>query len=148
MENSLTVRHYVPEQDLSILSHMLTEIEAIDHDGEDTSEEYLRSMNKWTNFDPDRNIWVAELKGKFVGYGQAHPIDDNLCSIYVVVHPAHRRKGLGSHLLELVLTRARQAGSNQILVYANGHNTASNAFLKHHEFELAGTLGVMGTPAN
>jgi mycothiol synthase len=148
MSDFFTIRHYVPEQDLTALSRMLTEIESIDCDGEDTSEEYLHSMSKWTNFDPVRNVWLAESCGKFVGYGQAHPIDDGICSIYVVVHPTQRRKGLGSQLLELVLTRAREAGSKEILVYANAHNTASNVFLKHHGFEVAGTSGVMIAPAN
>ena len=48
MKDSFTIRHYVPEQDLSALSRMLTEIESIDRDGEDTSEDYVRSMNEWT----------------------------------------------------------------------------------------------------
>ncbi len=34
------IRHYVPETDLSPLARMLTEIELIDRDGEETSEEY------------------------------------------------------------------------------------------------------------
>ena len=36
MENSFTIRHYVPEADLSPVARMLTEIEAIDRDGEDS----------------------------------------------------------------------------------------------------------------
>ena len=98
MEHSFTIRHYVLEQDVSALSRMLTEIESIDRDGEETSEEYLRSMTEWPNFDPDQNVWIAESNDKFVGYGQALPKDDRACSIYVVVHPTHRRKGLGSKM--------------------------------------------------
>jgi mycothiol synthase len=148
MENPFLIRHYVPEQDLSSLSQMLTEIESIDHDGEETSEEYLRSMNEWTNFDPDQNVWVSELDGKFVGYGQVLPKNDSISSIYVVVHPSQRRKGLGSRLLELVLTRAREANSKAVLAYTNGRNTASIDFLDHHGFDAAGTSGVMTAPAS
>ena len=143
MENSYTIRHYVPEQDLSALSRMLTEIESIDHDGEDTSEEYLRSMNEWSNFDPDQNVWVAESDGELVAYGQVVPRPQSHCSLYVVVHPAHRRKGLGSELLALARSRVSETDSKAILVSANAQNYASDLFLKHHDFEVAGTSGVM-----
>jgi mycothiol synthase len=143
MENSFAIRHYVPEQDLAALSRMLTEIESIDHDGEDTSEEYLRSMNEWSNFDPDLNVWVVESNGSLVGYGQVLPGAQGHSSIYVVVHPTYRRKGLGSKLLALALSRASETDSKSILVYANTHNSASNLFLKQHDFDVAGTSGVM-----
>lgn len=142
------IRHYNPEADLSILSRMLTEIELIDHDGEETSEEFLRSMIDWQNFDPDQNVWVAESDRNFVGYGQVLPRSDNPSTIYVVVHPNHRRKGLGSRLLALALSRINATHSRNIFIYAAGHNEASNAFLKHHKFEIAGTSGVMVVPLN
>ncbi len=142
------IRHYNLESDLSSLARMLTEIESIDRDGEDTSEEFLRSMLEWQNFDPDQNVWVAEADGNFVGYGQALPRSDNPSTIYVVTHPNHRRKGLGSQLLALALSRINATHSKNILIYAAGHNAASNAFLKHHGFEVAGTSGVMVAPLN
>ena len=144
--SEFVIRHYLPETDLASLSRMLTEIESIDHDGEETSEEYLRSMLEWPNFDPDQNVWVAELDGKFVGYGQVLPRSDSPSTIYVVVHPTRRRKGLGNNLLALVFSRAQQAESKKIHIYANGHNAATNAFLKHHGFEVVGTSGVMLAP--
>lgn len=148
MEDSYTIRHYIPEKDMSSLSQMLTEIESIDRDGEETSEEFLRSMTEWPNLDPDQNVWVAETNGNFVGYGQVLPRSDNPCSIYVVIHPTQRRKGLGSRLLALALSRAHETDSKTILVYANGHNRASEAFLKQHGFEVAGTSGSMVAPVS
>ncbi len=141
MENSFTIRHYVPEKDLSELSRLMTEIELIDRDGEDTSEEYLRASLAWPNYRPAQDVWVAELEGKLIGYGVALEQPSQRCTIYVVVHPSQRRKGLGSQLLELTLTRAREVGSKNILVYANEHNSASNLFLKHHKFEQVGSSG-------
>lgn len=146
MENSFSIRHYVPETDLSPLARLLTDIESIDRDGEDTSEEYLRAMVEWPNFDPNQNVWVAELNGNLVGYGQILPRPESHSSIYVVVQPSQRRKGLGSMLLSLALTRARETKSKTILVYATAHNVGSNAFLVHHGFEAAGTSGVMVVP--
>ena len=142
--SDFTIRHYIPETDLVSLSRMLTEIESVDRDGEETSEEFLRSMKGWPNFDPDQNVWIAEQDGNFVGYGQVLPRTENASSMYVVVRPRQRRQGLGSQLLALVLSRLDvNLHNKRILIYANGHNAASLAFLKHHGFEVAGTSGVM-----
>jgi mycothiol synthase len=146
MEAGFTIRHYVPEQDLSSLSQMLTETESIDRDGEDTSEEYLRSMKEWPNFDPDKNVWIAELNGKFVGYGQILPRPASYTAMYVMVHPSQRRKGLGTTLLSLALDRARETTCDKILIYAVGQNVGSNTFLLHHGFEVIGKSGVMVAP--
>ncbi len=104
MENTFTIRHYVPEQDLSELSHLLTEIESLDRDGEDTSEEYLRASLAWPNYRPAQDVWVAEAEGKLIGYGVAFEQPSQQCTLYVVVHPSQRRKGVGSQLLDLTLS--------------------------------------------
>jgi GNAT superfamily N-acetyltransferase len=53
---------------------------------------------------------------------------------------------VGSELLKLVLFRAHETESKKILVDANTKNIASNIFLKHHGFEVAGTSGLMVAP--
>ncbi len=143
MENPFTIRPYVPETDLSHLALLLGEIESIDHDGEDASEEYLRDALTWPNYRPSLDSWVAELDGKIVGYASAleQPAQD--CAMYVVVHPSQRRKSLGSQLLEVALTRAREFGSRKILIYANERNEASRRFLEHHQFQQVGSSGAM-----
>src|SRR5919109_3216952 len=143
MENSFTIRHYVPEQDLSALSRLLTEIESIERDGEDTSEEYLRASLAWPNYRPSQDVWVAESKGKLIGYAVALEQPSQNCTIYVVVHPSYRRKGLGSQMLALTLNRARELGSTKVLVYANERNRPSNLFLTHHDFLHVGSAGAM-----
>ena len=148
MENTFTIRHYVPEKDLSPLSRLLTEIESIDRDGEDTSEEYLRAMLEWKNYRPDQDVWVAEEEGVLVGYAAAFEQPSQRCTLYVVVHPSQRRQGLGSQLLELTLARAREVGSKTILIYANAHNSASDSFLKHHGFIPVGSSGAMSAPTS
>src|SRR5678816_3195480 len=103
MPEPFVIRHYVPEKDLSELARLLTEIESMDCDGEDTSEEYLRASLAWPNYRPAQDVWVAELEGKLVGYGVALERPSQQCTIYVVVHSSQRRKGLGSQLLEQAL---------------------------------------------
>ena len=139
----MVIRHYVPDKDLHSLSLMLTEIESIDQDGEDTSEEYLLASLQWPNYRPDQDVWVAEADAKLVGYGVALEQPSQRCTLYVVVHPSQRHNGLGSQLLDLALTRARELGSKTILIYANEHNSASNLFLKHHGFGSVGSSGTM-----
>src|SRR3972149_90062 len=110
------IRHYVPEKDLSALSRLLTEIESIDRDGEETSEEFLRSMVEWPNFDPEHNVWVAELDGNFVGYGQVLPRTDSPSTIYTAGHPNQRGQGLGSQLHSWALSRLDASKHKKILI--------------------------------
>ena len=146
--STYSIRHYNPQTDLSNLSRLLTEIESIDRDGEDTSEEYLRASLTWLNYRPEKDVWVAESDGKLVGYGVAFEQPSQRCTLYVVVHPSIRRTGLGSQLLELTLARAREVDSRDLLIYANEHNNASNAFLKKHGFVPVGSSGAMKAPAS
>lgn len=141
MSDPFVVRHYVPEEDLSELSQLLTEIEAIDCDGEDTSEEALRAALSWPNYHPAQGVWVAEAAGKLVGYGVALERPAQECTIYVVVHPSQRRKGLGTELLALALNRARELGAKKIIAYANERNKGSDAFLNHQGFRRVGSSG-------
>jgi len=141
MENTFKIRHYAPETDLSPLARMLTETESIDCDGEDASEEYLRNSLTWPNYHPTQDAWVAETDGKLVGYGVALEQPSKQCTVYVVVHPSQRRKGLGSQLLELTLNRAHEVGSKAVLIYANENNNASQVFLEKHGFVPVGSSG-------
>ena len=148
MFTSFSIRHYIPEKDLHSLHLMLTGIESIDRDGEDTSEEYLLASLQWTNYRPAQDVWVAEADGKLVGYGVAFEQPSGQCTIYLVVHPDYRKQGLGSQLLELTLNRAYEVGSKYILVYANEHNAGSNVFLKKRGFQKVGSSGSLKAPAS
>ena len=142
------IRHYNPESDLSPLARMMTETESVDRDGEDTSEEYLRRALEWPNYRPAQDVWVAEADGKLVGYGVAFEQPSQQCTLYLVVHPSQRRKGLGSQLLDLVLGRAREFSSTTLLIYSSEHNKVSRSFLGHRGFRVVGTSGGMIAPAN
>ena len=146
--SDFVIRHYFPETDLIPLARMLTEIESIDRDGEETSEEYLRRALTWPNYRPADDVWVAEAGGKLVGYGVAFEQPSQECSLYLVVHPSQRRKGLGHQLLDLVLGCAGEFGSKTLLIYANERNKVSRSFLDHRSFVAVGTSGVMMAPAD
>ncbi len=140
------IRLYVPETDLSPLSRMLTEVEAHDRDGDDPSEEFLRRALEWPNYHPAEGVWVAEQDGALVGYAVTLEQPSRRNTVYVAVHPAARRNGLGSRLLDLALGRAGEVGSTTILVYANEHNAASRAFVASRGFAPVGTSGILLAP--
>ena len=146
--SDFAIRHYDPEKDLVLLSKMLTEIETIDRDGEETSEAYLRGMLEWKNFRPTQDAWIAEIDGRFIGYAAAIEQPSHRCTLYAVVHPSQRRMRLGSQLLELTITRARENQLHNLMIYANEYNEASNLFLKRHQFQRVGSSGAMQAPAD
>lgn len=145
--NPFQLRHYNPESDLTRLSGLLGEIEAVDRDGEDTSETGLRRMLEWPNYHPQQDAWVLEVDGKLQGYAMALAQPAQRCTIYVAVHPDLRRTGFGKMLLGAVLQRAKEMDAKNVLVYANGHNLAANTFVTRHGFVLVGCSGVMRTAA-
>jgi mycothiol synthase len=137
------IRHYEPKKDLVPLSKLLTEIEALDQDGEHTSEEALRTALKWPNYRPSQDVWVADLDGQLVGYAVSLEQPSQRSTVYAVVHPAHRRKGLGTQFLNLITARAGQLDSKNMLIYANERNAGSIQFLSRHHIQRVGSSGVM-----
>ena len=69
--------------------------------------------------EPVAGIWLARQQGRVVGYGEAHfPARENTRTAHLdaVVHPDHRRRGIGRRLHEAILAEARPAG--RPIVYA------------------------------
>jgi len=134
----LLLRQFRPDTDLLQLVHLLTEVEAADRDGEDTSESAQRAWMNGPNHDLRQDRWVIESPDQpddLIGYGAIYTPTRERAAIYVAIHSAWRRRGLGSALLERVLNRARESGRSHASVYANEHNAAANAFLNHHHFQ-------------
>lgn len=122
------MRQFRPDTDLLPLVRLLTEVEAADRDGEDTSESAQRAWMNGPNHDPRQDRWVIESPDQpdgLIGYGAIYTPTSERAAIYVAVHPAWRRRGLGSALLECVLNRARESGRSYASVYANEHNAAA-----------------------
>jgi ribosomal protein S18 acetylase RimI-like enzyme len=58
--------------------------------------------------------------------------------VLLAVHPAHRRKGVGSALLSWLEATTRVAGMNLIRLEARTQNSEAIAFYHRHGFEELG----------
>ena len=135
---------------------LLSEVEASDRDGEDTSERTQRTYLTLPHHDPARDRWVVEAPNdpdRLIGYGStwARTVwSDSFerAESYLAVHPAWRDKGLGSRLLKAIIGRARELGASHVVIHTNERNRASNTFLQRRGFQPAGSYWLFRTPAN
>ncbi len=82
-----------------------------------------------------RKIWVAEADGRIVGWGEAEfdwatEVED-AGGVWVIVHPDHRRRGLGSALFEQGAAHLRSHGARELRSWAD---TESAPFLERRGF--------------
>jgi len=93
------------------------------------------TLHGWDGEAPRR--YVARQDGAVLGHGSLWLSEwDNtdLAWLDVVVHPEHRRRGVGSTVLAALVERAREAGRNKVGI--DGWDSASTyAFAAAHGFE-------------
>ncbi len=144
-----TIRPYEPDEDLPRLHQLLTAVETHDQDGEDASEEALRRQLTWTNYDPRLDSWVVDnpnQSGDLIGYASVSGRAGTRCTGYAAVHPAWRRQGLGSRLLDQALERGQTTGADHFIVYANAQNDGAVTFLRQRGYEPVGASWILGAP--
>ncbi len=89
---------------------------------------------------PSRPIWVLEEPAggvcAWLSFDSFYPraAYDGTAMIALYVSPAHRRLGLGRHLLQAALTRAPGLGLHTLLGYIFGHNEPSLRLFEAHGF--------------
>ena len=82
-----------------------------------------------------RKIWVAEHRGRIVGWGEAEfdwatEVED-AAGVWVIVHPDHRRRGLGSALFEQGVQHLASHGARELRSWADSE---SAPFLERRGF--------------
>ncbi len=143
-------RRFRREADLLPLVRLLTAVEAVDHDGEDTSEASQRAWLNGPNHDPEQDRFVVERPnsaGELIGYAAVYAPIRERAAAYVAVHPEWREHGLGSQLLGCTLGRSRELGKQHVSIYANDHNGPANQFLAHRDFEYVSASWLLHLPA-
>ena len=88
---------------------------------------------EWDEFDAvSRHVLATSDDGRVVGTGRLLP-DGHIGRMAVL--PEWRRCGVGSALLTELLTMAREAGHDSVLLHAQAH---AASFYAHHGFEPEG----------
>jgi mycothiol synthase len=97
--------------DVGAVNALLAAAEAVDRTEEHYSVEDVVEELENAMIDPSKDWLLAEAGGEVVAQSRLMPRapDDGAISVGVdgVVHPAHRRRGLGSQLVPLLVQRAR-----------------------------------------
>lgn len=114
----------------------------------DTTEASLRSFTRLGFNRGARDFCVAREGGVVVAFLASTLLTDvqpPLRHFRIAVHPAHRRRGLGTRLLALV---REQAGPPGTLLQCNTQSswTAANAFLSRFAFSIASVELLMRRP--
>jgi mycothiol synthase len=121
------------QQDLAALVELLGEVERADSTGDSITEDALREQLTWSGQDPAPNNWVATATGSAlsVGFGmiQKTAIDPN-ADVYIAVHPAWRRQGIGAQLFTYLLARAAELETHSLRAYVPVSNEGSTCFVR------------------
>ncbi len=146
----INIRPYEPDEDLEALHQLLTVLETHDQDGEDVSEEALHQQLTWNNYNPRLDSWIIknpEQPRSLIGYASVAGRTGTRCTVYAAVHPAWRRHGLGTRLLDQALERGQETGADHFIVYANAQNEGALAFLRKRGYEPVGDSWILSAPA-
>jgi L-amino acid N-acyltransferase YncA len=112
--------------------------------------ETIESRRQWFNHHGEKHpVIVTVADGQVVGWGSLsayharsayrHTVENS-----VYVHHEHHRKGIGTHLLDQLINRARNLGHRAIIAGIDGEQTASVALHAKFQFEKVGHLKQVG----
>jgi [ribosomal protein S18]-alanine N-acetyltransferase len=86
-----------------------------------------------------RLILVIEEGDQFQGFLVAHHVHPEWELENIVVAPSNRRKGLGTRLLESLMTHARQSNSESVFLEVRESNLAARRLYEHLGLQQMGT---------
>ncbi len=94
-------------------------------------------------------VIIAEADGQVVGWGSLSPFHSrcayrNTVENSVYVHHQHHRRGIGSVILQDLITRAGRLGHHVIIAGIDGEQTASVALHTRFGFQKVGHLKQVG----
>ena len=150
-ESHIHFRHFDVDKDLPHLVQLLTEIERVDQAGEDTSEETLKAQLTLPGHDPLQDRWVVTALNndeQLIAFSTVWKVpENNYADIYVAVRPEWRRQGIGSELLQRIVTRAQTHSPQDILVSADAQNQVVKDFLRKRAFSPTAAYTAMQLPS-
>lgn len=82
--------------------------------------------------------WVLRVDGALAGFSVAMPTPDDVHLLVIAVSPDHRRRGLGTSLLNQVYELARAQGVDRVLLEVRPSNERALAFYQKLGFKQIG----------
>jgi mycothiol synthase len=150
--SSIQFRCFNTDSDLPHLIQLLTEMEEVDHTGEDINAETIKAQLQWSGHDPALDRWVAVTSNHeelMIGSGWVLKVPQNTyADVYVGVHPAWRRQGIGSELLQHIMTRAQALQPQNILASADIQHQEAIDFLRKRAFSPVAAYTAMRLASN
>jgi mycothiol synthase len=137
---SMNIRRYsaVDPDDLPALARLLAATPEIADAGEEIGEDALRAQYDWPGHQATRDRWVAEAPGQpgaLAGYASIFQFPSTpRADLLIAVHPAWRRRGLGSELLRRALADARAKGAENAACYLGDADGGATIFATAHGF--------------
>ncbi|MGH2358325.1 MAG: GNAT family N-acetyltransferase, partial [Candidatus Limnocylindria bacterium] len=139
----LRLRPYAGESDLPELVRLENAENEADGLNSRVTVEELRALftNPSEQFDPERDVTIAEIDGQMVGFANREWVDTNDGALREyrtggVVDPAWRRRGIGSALL----AENRRAARELAATHQNERGRAMGSFTGEHQ---AGAIALM-----
>jgi phosphinothricin acetyltransferase len=130
----------------AIYNHYVLHSTATYQEEPETVEHRQRWIQNHTDAHP---MYVAEVDGGVIGWASLskfHPRSAYRFTVEnsVYLHPAWTGRGLGSQLMETLITAARQCGHRTIIALISDDQTASLALHLKFGFQRAGLLQRVG----
>ncbi len=138
----LIYRRFDLQGDLAALARLLQEVEQADQSGKQVTEATLRDQLTWSGQDPALNNWVVTLpeSTSLLGYGLLQKaVTDPNADLYIAVHPAWRRQGIGHQLFAHLLERASELQTRALRAYVPVENKEADLFARAQGFEPVST---------
>ena len=129
----IEARHRLVDDDVAAV----TALAAAAHEADGVDPLSEQSMLRLRAGAPTRHL-IASDDGRLVGYAQ---LDSDSGAAELVVHPGHRRLGVGRQLLARLLA---EAGESQLRIWAHGDLSAAKALATSAELERVRSLWQMG----
>ncbi len=138
----LVTRPFSPEQDIAPLLTLYSEVESVDHHGMDISEQALQQQLDATGHDLLHQRWVVEAPDdpkRLIGSALVKVSPETYkAEANILVHPAWRQQGIGSHLLSRIIDRSLQLKAQFLHIYAHSKHSHALSFLSEHAFTPQG----------
>ncbi len=127
--NRLIVRHF-SDVDFNRYLHLHVESERLAPEGRFVSARTLSDELEHPKFEPQRDLWVADLKGVLVGcLSIFREPEIGRALLAGCVHPHHRRKKIASTLLIKAFEQIKAAGIKSAQICIGESNTGAKHML-------------------